>query len=260
MAERIERVRDRIRKLLRLAENDAASEGEVENALRFAQALMDEHHVAADDLRREQDRDDLRSEMNTVDGWSNSAKRSAWESYLAQAIVTTLGTVGYYWRGGGAREVKTDAGILRRDGNGRTLKRVAMVWYGPAEDIALARELFQDLSQTIASMARLKYGGVFRGPGRSYAEGFASSLLDLARKGDGDRTAATGAIVRRTAALAKSWLREERGVRLVSGGAMGGGRQHSGAHAAGRADGRSHGWNARRRSKLTSGPKRLTGS
>ena len=79
----VERVKDTIRKLLNLAANDAATEGEVNNAIRFARKLMLEHQLSDDDCKAGDESDEeriARAECQRGSVNSQSAKCSGWES------------------------------------------------------------------------------------------------------------------------------------------------------------------------------------
>jgi len=61
----LDNVKDTIRKLLNLAENDGAADGEIDNALRFARRLMHQHHLSEEDI----DRSDPDSKAAREDLW-----------------------------------------------------------------------------------------------------------------------------------------------------------------------------------------------
>lgn len=195
MSDPTDRIKSRVRKLLNLANDQSAAEGEIENALRYARALMDQHHLDEADLDEEV-REERMAQMIATCGGS---KMSAWESALAHAIVKVIG----------------------------------FGWY-------VGKEMFEEVGKTIATMARLKWGGVYRGPGRSYCEGFAYELLNrVSREIREQRTSECKALVHQKANLARTWLREEAGVRLRSrGGGGDGGQHHHDAFGDGRRDGR----------------------
>jgi hypothetical protein len=114
--------------------------------------------------------------------------------------------------------------------------------------VRLATELFAEITKTIATMARLRYGGVYRGPGRSYAEGFALALRQKATEGERQRVEACTALVVATVRRARIWLATSKGIRFGSSSRSGSGRTYdSSAHNAGRSDGRNYSMRGRQR-------------
>ena len=47
-------IKEKIKKLLRVAENDAATEGEIDNAVRAARALMLKHSIEVGDVKEKE--------------------------------------------------------------------------------------------------------------------------------------------------------------------------------------------------------------
>lgn len=65
-----ERILDRVRKMIALANDEAATEGERDNALRMAQATLLKHQLSIEDVSQfEKDKMDPRGEFST-DGWN----------------------------------------------------------------------------------------------------------------------------------------------------------------------------------------------
>lgn len=218
----VERVKDTIRKLLDLAANDAASEGEVNNAIRFARKLMMQHQLSEDDCREQTETPEakvLRAQCARFDGQGASAKRSYWEGRLAEFCCKFVGGVGVYSQAGYKR---TPAGIVQYDDEGKPLSVMHYQFYGIAEDAVFAKRTFDDLSTLVASMARLKWGGVFRGPGREYCEGFVEGLFKQIQQAESEQEASESrALVARRDALvvakearARDWLARQ-GVKLT---------------------------------------------
>ena len=248
-------IRAKVRKLLNLAEG-STHDGEIENALRFAQQLMDEHQ-----LSRAQILDDDPDSAEAIHGEqmareaaeAGGANLSGWEGVLAMAVCQAVGSVQCYRDR--SRNGRTAEGLF--DGDPRTgepTRRGVVQFFGIAEDVALAVELFTDTRKTIATMARLKFGGVYRGPGRSYCEGFASALNRQAEQQTEERIAQCTAIILATESKALAWLKETHDVKIgASGGSQRGGRHFCDANDEGKADGQRCGFSANRRAKLTSG-------
>ena len=252
-----DRIKRRIRGLLNLAANDAASEGEIDNAMRMAAQLMDEHHLSEADARAAQPQAERREQpMGQADAPAAGAKWSTWESALASAVGTLVGSVKCY-----RCHAETKSGMF-----GAPRRGVCIRFYGPADDAQLAAELFSEWSHVIASMAVGKYGGCFRGDGAMYAYGFACQLRNRAQEADVARaqvsTTSTRALVHvggggtlaqvleGKRAEAGRWLASQ-GVKLATTSRRAG--YSSGSHdayGACRADGARADFSANRRAKL----------
>ena len=241
-------IKERIRRLLNLA-NDNDAQGEIENALRFARRLMLRAGLTEDDFK-ERSVHEIAADLEYGDRQTTTtgAKMSQWESWLSTAIAQLVGSVGVYCKGKGV--IRDENGLVKLDAKGRPKKGVQVIFYGPVVDAAEAVELFNEWALVIAAMGRARFGGVFRGEGRSYCEGFASALHEKLRKilkieqttaqlGESDSTALS--VIRGNALMiakktqGKRWLQTQ-GVQLRSRGG-GGGEHHSGAFDSGRADG-----------------------
>ncbi len=241
-----EAIKSRVLKLLNLAECPEAVEGEIHNALAFARKLMDQHHLTEADLQDEEIREE---KMGKTVATCGGSKMSSWESALGGALVALFGSIGWYV--GGKTKSRDEFGFLQR---GETDRQTA-IFYGPVEDAELAKDMFEEIGKTIATMARLKWGGVYRGEGRSYCEGFAYELLNRVRKDVREnRTEQCKALVLVKADDAKKWLKNVEGVRLRSrGGGSGGGLHHHDSYGDGRSDGQKSDFQPRRRPKLNGG-------
>ncbi len=255
MAADQDRIKQRVKKLLNLGGDGSAFEGEIENAMRLAAQLMDEHHLTEEDLS-DTDVGSQGPEMGTATAFGGGRNRATWECILAHAICDSVGGIKYYIDTAVRRDRKT--GILVKK-NGQAQMAGSFVFYGIAEDVALATDLFDEFRQTIATMGDLKWGGVYRGQGRSYCEGFSSALHAREKtRQRRERQAACTAIVVRKADEATKWLSEAKGikVRKSSGGGRGG--QHFGdAYSDGRSDGSRANLSGQRRGKLPGGRRSL---
>lgn len=189
------------------------------------------------------------------------AKLSTWELTLAWAVSELIGTVKFYL--GGDTERRNEAGTLQFNSvTGVPMRSKVLVFYGPAEECRDAREMMREWSLAIASLGRMKFGGVFRGDGRSYCEGFTEALrakvasikreehaLIEAQRAQAQLPAGqtrstalmvTSGLTIMEAKLARTqtYLTEELGLKLSKGTARyGGGRQNFDARGEGRKDG-----------------------
>lgn len=225
-----ERILKRVKALHRTASNEASTEGEVRNALRAMQALMLQHNL---------DRSDIVEEDN-VNGMAmtrracplNGRRACQWESALAHYLTKFIfPTVQFY---------------VDRRGH-----RTIFWFYGPVDDVAHLLGLFQEMLLTIATTAKLKYGGHSRGSGASYAEGYVAGLPREEGGGTEHRPHEETAPLSENALMhtrmlavhsaALDWLAEECGIRLVRSTSYSGRyRFDSSAHREGTRDGAKH--------------------
>lgn len=239
-----DRIKSRITKLLGLAADNAAAEGEIENAMRFAAKLMLEHNIERAELAQEGAA--AKEEFDIGSVWTTAYTTSAWELALCQLIYQAVGTVQGY--GSGGFYPKTESGmVLFRDGKPITTKRQLRSFYGPAADVAVAVEMFNVLRQTIATMAVARHGSCIRGEGREYALGFVCGMRSTLQKQENEAPARTRDLVLRSTALVKeesaAWLGEAHGVRLTTNTSSryAGTDTTSRAYQTGHTDGRKHG-------------------
>jgi hypothetical protein len=173
-----ERIRKTIRDLLNLSENDAAFEQEAENALRFARKLMMRHHIDQSDLEAERTQDEVDAAADVEYGskhcYSETSGIAEWERFLNRCISRLIGTVNWYYSTGHWKQTRHGAHIYLD--NGKRKRAAKITFYGPTSDVIDALELVDEWRQIIIAMARLKFGTVFRGTGRSYCEGFVYGL------------------------------------------------------------------------------------
>jgi len=253
----LDRVKDKIRKLLGLAADDSTVDGEITAAMSLADKAMREYHLTAADLEIQSEttidngRERVHVQKTTVGRWKKSL--APWEDTLANAIATLVGSIGVYR----SRE---------RGGTFGQSYVPCLQWYGVAEDVQLARDLYDEWSHVIVTIAVARYGGAYRGDGASYCWGFSTALRNRANKIAADRSAvvtpSTTAMAKaETGSLAdmlvryrddaKSWLAKEHGVNLRNVSL-----RHKVRNVDALADGQSDGLKANftvnRRHKLTS--------
>ncbi len=229
--QQFEKILKRLRALDNTASNSASTEGEKHNALRMMQDLMLRHNLTREDIV---DDDNVEAVQFTRRACPlNSSRACTWEVMLAGYVTRHIfPMVQYYTSTRGHR---------------------TLFWfYGPRVDVDNCIALFQELLLTIATSARLQYGGYSRGSGASYCEGYVSGLpipgLEPSPAASGHEASATpvgasGLIQTRTLALqqaAHSWLNLECNVHLVMSGRSGRGQHDPAASSRGRAHGASH--------------------
>ena len=258
----IDKIKDRIRQMLAIASNDASSDGEIDNAIRFARNLMDQHRLSENDLVVEPA--DQKQAINdapkdrafvTIGG-----KIYAWESQLAHAVGQIVGCP-FYTNGDKTRLARSRAGYVRFDAKGEAMRGKSIVFYGIAEDAWLAAELYEELRTTIITLARLKWGGCYKGDGGRYAEGFVDGINSkITSQEKQERINATGVnslilierrndLVVHTNRVARNWLTSQ-GVRLSKGTPRPGANGSANAYGSGVADGQRSTVNVSRAPKI----------
>lgn len=230
----LDKVKDRIRKLLNVAENDAASQGEIDNAVRAARNMMHAFNLEEDDCTLQ---DEPSNEKDVASAPTTGGKVTRWEGHLARVVCDLVGGVSCYQNSGGTGKIR----------NGKYTTFGSFCFYGRADLAKLAADTYEELCATVATMGRLKYRGWFRGDGAVYCQGFVSGLAQQIRKADEEakQTAQGTALVVKSTALiaqqrqeAKQWLSEVKGVRLTTTHKTGG-RGSTSAYQHGQRDGLS---------------------
>ncbi len=242
-----EKIAKKVRNLLAIAEDDAASTGEIQNAMNHAHRLMGEYHLSEDDLAHEPQDD-----YSKVDKSEFTRRRSyigkksfAWENSLAHFVSEFVGIPFYITR---KPVVAKRNGILLLDEKGNIRKGKAFVFYGVAEDSAIACELFDELRLLISTMAVAKYASVYKGEGAVYSQGFVSGLnsqlKETAKLEHQETTSTALVLVHRREDLikykkekARNYLIRKCGIRLVTGTGLRGGSGSSAAYSDGKTDG-----------------------
>jgi hypothetical protein len=198
----LDQVKDTIAKLLNLAKNDGAAKGEVENALRFADRMMRQHHLTEDDIHEAAAAKEAEEYARE---WAPSTgkKFCPWEFRLAQFVADFLGSVKHYYEPNCI--MRTHHGTVIYEKNGHVKTRGRMQFYGVTEEAEFAAEMFNEWRLTIAAMARLRFGSCLRGKGGHYGDGFVAGmyekLLESRRK---DRLVESeNALMIRSTAIAK---------------------------------------------------------
>lgn len=254
-----EKIASRVRKLLAIAGDEGASEQEIQNAMNFANRLIEQHHLSEDDLSDEVDpvKDLENAELGKYASFIGK-KCFRWESLLAQFVADFVGCRVY--RNNTIVQARRHDRVLF-DSEGQPYEGKSFHFYGVAEDCLIAAEIYDELRQLICSMAVLRYGGMYKGDGGKYSEGFVAGLrsqMNTARDKTAQEATGTGLIVvqkrneimKVKQALAVRYLREE-GLRLSSSQGSRGARGSYSAYNRGFSDGQNTSVNGTRRKKLT---------
>ena len=249
--------------MLAIASNDASSDGEIDNAIRFARNLMDQHRLSESDLAVEpadqkKSIDDAPKDRAFV---TIGGKICSWEAQLGHAVSAIVGCP-FYTNSDKTRLARSRQGFIRFDAEGKPLQGKSIVFYGIAEDAWLAAELYEELRATILTLARLKWGGCYKGDGGRYCEGFVDGINSkIDRQEQQERIAATNGdsslilierrndLVLHAKKVSHNWLSTQ-GVRLGKDSARLGARGSSEAYGSGVADGKRSQVNVSRAPKL----------
>lgn len=256
-----DRIADKVRKLFNIAADDSASAEEIDNAIRHAQRLMAKHHIDESDLAHEPADDYQRvdtSEFGEQRCWVNR-QIYMWESYLAGFIKDFVGVGAYVDRR--KREARKPNGFVITQ-RWKAKLCMSVVFYGVAEDVAIAKELYDELRVMLMTCAQLKYSDIYRGSGALYCEGFVAGLktkIKEAAKLSASSSSTAMILVSRQTDLvqykqkaAENWLTKERNIKL---GKARGGSSHRNADGSayweGKHDGANADVSAARRKKLS---------
>ena len=154
---------NRIRKLLNLANDNGASEGEIENALKFAKDLMEKHDLAeAEDLSN--------PDTAPVVGETRTSIKRNEVSSTVMHIVCMICHCKFYISG----------------------KDETLVIYGYPRDVAIAKEMYNELFASVRAMVRSRYGLGWGPRHRDYCRGWAQGAIE---KAQAPAAAGMGAIV-----------------------------------------------------------------
>lgn len=252
-------VKSKIRKLLGLANDPNAAEGEIENALRFSERLMAQHQIDQGELDQHEARP-AKSMMANDRAWLKSSRAAFWQGQLSMVVCRAVGTVQTYQDYNEAKLGPGGTVAFNENGEPDLTKYAGFRFYGPAADVSLAVEMFAALSETISAMGVLRYGSCVRGSGRNYCEGFVSGLRDSLMQQQAGRDSHSKALVLARTDVVKreatKWLQEEHGIKTYSKSSGGGASSYDGkAFGSGAADGRAHGMKTGGRGRLGSRPR-----
>lgn len=230
----LDKVKDRIRKLLNVAENDAASQGEIDNAVRAARNMMHAFNLQEEDCKL---KDEVSDRKGTATGSTNGVKVVLWQSQLASVVCDLIGGVAVYQNSRGKSRVV----------DGRHKRFGGFTFYGREDLSQLAAETYEELCSTVATMGKLKHNGWARMEGATYCQGFVQGLRDQIKEADRlaqQTETGTALVIKSTALISQQradairWLATEKGVRLGTTYKSGGSGSESSFNE-GRRDGRA---------------------
>lgn len=247
---------DIIRKIkgaLRIAEDDSASDGEIQAAMNAVHKMMDKHHLTEADLAHEPANDYQVVNEAAYGRFRVTVGRKifGWEGGLAYFVSKFVGVPSYIDH---SIDYARENGIIKRDSKGEAYIGKSIVFYGLAEDAKIARELYAELRQIISTLAVAKYDTVYTGDGGVYSEGFVSGLTSQMNQenetkrieAQASSTSTAMVLVERRDDLmkykwdaAEKYLKEEIGVKTRKGRNARGARGDHNAYHNGRTDGKN---------------------
>jgi len=199
---------ERLKKILALANNND-SEGEIENALKFAKELMDTYHISEADIKNADNVIAFCKEFIK----SGSSKLTNFEIFLSMAVCDIIGTVKtYYSKKIAITDPITGAYVME---NGKVQYKHGIYFYGENTDVVFAGIVYETLLRRITNIALNRYGTIWRGDGRSYADGFVQGLLTKLNEAKNKNDNAIKAIILSKTQAAENWLKKEEGLTLT---------------------------------------------
>lgn len=172
----------RIAKLFALAEDDAASQGEIENALRMAQERMLRHNLTREDIKREGGEIDVSGiAYARYPVFWKGKKQPRWLWALTEFNRNFYRTVQSYRDNNGFYEVTTPEG-------GRTINNILspgseiglkVYYYGPSDDALEAAMMHYHLQDVMLTLLEARFGNTgMKGKSLDYALGFFRGLQE----------------------------------------------------------------------------------
>jgi len=244
----IDRIKEKIRKMIALSQDDGAAPGEIENAIDAATRLMAANNLTREDIDHSVSGADAvkRVELGRCFAYSYATTLTSWEKFLGAWAAKFVGYCSTY------NEPKVQVrkgGIMMRDYKGDPLVKGSICFYGSNESCAAAVELFEEVRDTIVAMAILRYNGHAKGNGAAYCYGFQQGLSE--QLSGAELRLDTGAeshaliLVDKQNQLAvveraEVWLNKKHGIKLSRGSGFGGYNDTAGARQEGREDGKNY--------------------
>lgn len=239
------KIREKLAKMLALASDGNATQGEIDNALAMATQMMVKYNLTRDDIDMSQADPIKNVRYATNQAYTLSPKLYAWEGSLAMFICKFIGTVECYVQRG--KFPKRINGFQQFDGDGNPLHTCLITFYGAEDDCEIAVSLYHELQKAIQMAAIVRYGVWTRGDGGVYCEGFVQGLKDanireIQKLKDCDAQTNALILVSEKTQLAiregaKDWLKKTTGAKLRAGQKTTGADGSYNARVEGRADG-----------------------
>ena len=227
----IEKIKERINKLLNTAANEASTPNEKAVAMQMATDMMRQYNLDRTDINE----NCVTASFKTVTIHSLWSRMTPWESQLAVFIITYL-VKGVYC-------VESKIGNTGR--NRGAVGRGILNYTGAGEDAEIAAATFTFLRDLLVAQCTAKYGSPVRDDGRMYSLGFVRGLFLTAKEAaelENDAAATSRALIRtdmlKIASRDYYLSQQDPNVRLTSKSAKIYGRQGE-AYNSGVTDGRA---------------------
>jgi hypothetical protein len=240
-------IQRRVKAMLATAANKGSSAGEIETAMDMAMKLMEKYNLEREDIEQIDDTkafDLSKVEFSKVTVVGKSSKGYAWEAGLANFICAFIAGANYYSCSQDAQPL-----VAKRGGGYKKVK--VKIFYGPAEDVQMAAEIYRGLHHMAYTYAMQMYGGWCKGDGGTFCHGFVQGLQDAHEVIEEKQTQTTALVVvdmsKAITVASKGWLKKEHGVKLSSSTLDGVRKRNAGAFANGRTLGSKQSMNTSRR-------------
>jgi len=169
----IETIKNRIKKLMAVAGDGIATDGEISNAMSLAMSLIDKHNLDKDEFEKKEGKEEDITYGRTYVNYS-SKRVNQWETKLAQSICKLYGTV-KCWIDAKKSPFRYK-GVLMLEDDGTPVYTPTLHFYGPITDCEECKDLFYEWAISIGTMAQLRWGGCYRGLGAQYCDGFTNAI------------------------------------------------------------------------------------
>lgn len=219
-------VKEKIRRLLAIAaEGSGATENEIEIAMRVATKQMMAYQLSREDIEQGDKPATSRMEYGRHFTFTYGKNLLQWELMLGHFIIQFVGTCKWYTE---AKQYRRRKGKIFLYDEDTPLEGTRLTFYGPDADAQFCAELYEELVTAIVTMAQLRWGGVARGAGGSYCQGFVHGLSEANRKevkqlshsGDSQTRALVLRSQQNTLTIRKeadAWLKKTTGLKLRRG-------------------------------------------
>jgi hypothetical protein len=180
MTTNIDRIKDKLAKLLRLGENSAATDGEIDNALTMAASLMAKHQLTREDIDMNEADPIARVTVGRHFAFTKGGNLTSWERLIHHFVCEFIGSIACY--NAGKMTARRNGIAVALDADGEPRRANALCFYGSDDDARCAVSLFEELRDAIAAMAIIRWGSWAKADGGAYAYGFAQGLRDANKK------------------------------------------------------------------------------
>ena len=176
----ITRIKDKLAKLLRLGEDNAATPGEIDNALTLATQMMAKYQLTRSDIDLNAADPTSRVTLGRHFAFCTGIIMAPWEATICNFVESFIGSVACY-KAGKMPVRKNGIADFFGAPSQESRQACAIAFYGCDDDARAAMELFEELSSAISTMSIIRWGGWARGDGAAYSYGFASAIRNAHR-------------------------------------------------------------------------------